>query len=202
MIGKLTGKIDTLGEGYLILDVGGVGYVLQASSRTLGVIGRVGDPASLLVHTQVREDSITLFGFANTEEQYWFRTLTSVQGVGAKVCLSILSAFAASDLAFILAGQDKAALTRADGVGPKLAARILTELKDKAGPLASMPSARLPKGEAASIQMRSIDQDAVSALTNLGYASAEAYRAVAAVKAQANDNLQDIIKLALRELSA
>lgn len=208
MIGKLTGKIDSFGEGYLILDAGGVGYLVQASSRTLGIIGQVGDPVSLLINTQVREDAITLFGFANAEEQYWFKTLTSVQGVGAKVGLSILSALNPSDLSFVIGAQDKAALTRADGVGPKLAIRILTELKDKAGPLpASVSSAvvgKIPKSEASAtaIQMRSVDQDAVSVLTNLGYSSADAYRAVSAVKAQANDNLQDIIRLALKELSA
>jgi holliday junction DNA helicase RuvA len=204
MIGKLTGKIDSFGEGHLLLDAGGVGYLVFASSRTLGSIGRAGDPVSLLINTQVREDAITLFGFASAEEQYWFKTLTSVQGVGAKVGLSILSACAPSDLAFIIAAQDKAALTRADGVGPKLAARILTELKDKAGPaaIAAPVSGKAASADAAAVQMRSIDQDAVSALTNLGYASAEAYRAVASVKAQANDNLQEMIRLALKELSA
>lgn len=204
MIGKLTGKIDSLNEGHLVLDVGGVGYLVFASARTLSAIGRVGDPVSLLINTQVREDAITLFGFANAEEQYWFKTLTSVQGVGSKVGLSILSAVAPSDLSFVIAAQDKASLTQADGVGPKLAARILTELKDKSGPvLAVIPAdGKGAKADPSAVQMRSVDQDAVSALTNLGYASAEAYRAVAAVKAQANDNLQDIIRLALKELSA
>jgi holliday junction DNA helicase RuvA len=205
MIGKLSGIIDSFGEGYLILDVAGVGYVVFASSRTLGSIGQVGDTASLLIHTQVREDAITLYGFGSAAEQYWFKTLTSVQGVGSKVGLSILAACPPEEIGFILASQDKAALTRADGVGPKLAARILTELKDKAGPVELF---ELPKGAkqgtAKPLTGATVEQDAVSALTNLGYANAEAYRAVMAAKAKANDNddLEGLIKQALKELMA
>jgi Holliday junction DNA helicase RuvA len=203
MIGRLTGKIDSVGDGFLILDVGGVGYYVQASARTLSAIGQSGDPASLLIHTQVREDAITLFGFASAAEQAWFKLLTSVQGVGAKVGLSILSVCAPEDLGFILASQDKTAITQADGVGPKLAVRILTELKDKAEKLEVYA---LPKAGKQVLTKPltggSIDQDAVSALTNLGYPNAEAYRAVMAAKAKANDNdLQGLIKLALKELS-
>ncbi len=199
MIGKLSGIIDSFHAGHLILDVSGVGYLVHASSRTLAKIGSVGDVTSLLVITNVREDAITLYGFADAIEQQWFKLLTSVQGVGAKAALSILAACPADQLAFVIASQDKAALTRADGVGPKLAARILTELKDKAGGLelggggASPIAAALPSG---------LDQDAVSALTNLGYGSADAYRAVQASKDKANDNLQTLIRLALQELSA
>lgn len=205
MIGKLSGIIDSFGEGYLILDVSGVGYLIQASSRTLGRIGQVGDAASLLIHTQVREDALTLFGFASAAEQYWFKLLTGVQGVGAKVALSIMAACAPEELAFVIASQDKAALTRADGVGPKLAARLLTELKDKAAAVDvyQAPKAGTHAAKPLSGEQNTIDQDAVSALINLGYANADAYRAVMAAKTKANDNdLQSLIRLALKELSA
>lgn len=211
MIGKLTGRIDSFGTDHIILDVGGVGYIAFASARTLSRIGDVGSHASLLIHTQVREDAITLYGFADAAEQQWFRILTSVQGVGSKVGLAILSACPADQLSFIIAAQDKAALTRADGVGPKLALRILTELKDKAGSIEISKSARpltgaeskMEKGETSA---SAVDQDAVSALTNLGYSASEAYRAVMAAKVKANDNEQDkldvLIRMALKELSA
>lgn len=216
MIGKLSGIIDSLDSSYFILDVSGVGYVVYASSRTLSKIGNVGDAASVLVTTQVREDAITLFGFADVIEQQWFKLLTSVQGVGAKAGLSILSACPAGQLGFAITAQDKAVLTRADGVGPKLATRILTELKDKAGKIdisaggasgvtsvqggASEPDLNPQCADIAS----HVDQDAVSALTNLGYASSDAFRAVSLAKTKAGeqDNLQDIIRLALKELSA
>ncbi len=212
MIGKLSGIIDTFDTDHLILDVGGVGYLIYASSRTLSSIGQIGDTASLLINTNVREDAITLYGFADAVEQQWFKLLTSVQGVGAKAGLSILAACPADQLGFVIASQDKASLTRADGVGPKLATRILTELKDKASKIDMTTSV---SGTAASTSGASsqtsttqinndIDQDAVSALTNLGYSSADAYRAVLAAKNKANDNidLQSIIRLALQELSA
>ena len=199
MIGKLSGIIDSFDTGHLILDVNGVGYVVNASSRTLAQIGSVGDAVSVLIITNVREDAITLYGFAEAVEQQWFKLLTSVQGVGAKAGLSILAACPADQLSFVIASQDKAALTQADGVGPKLATRILTELKDKAGGIelggaaVQATSVATPSG---------IDQDAVSALTNLGYGSADALRAVQANKDKANDNLQTLIRLALQELSA
>lgn len=206
MIGKLSGIIDSFGETYLILDVNGVGYQVQASARTLGSIGQKGDPASLLIDTHVREDAITLFGFAGAAEQTWFRLLTSVQGVGAKAGLAILTVCPAEQLAVIIAAQDKAALTRADGVGPKLATRILTELKDKAGKLTlSLNSSPLREREDAQHQGEgAFDNDAVSALLNLGYGRAEAYSAVMSAKSKVgNDNdLQALIKTALKELSA
>ncbi len=215
MIGKLSGIIDSIDTGHFILDVSGVGYVVSASSRTLSKIGSIGDVASVLITTQVREDAITLFGFADAVEQQWFKLLTSVQGVGAKAGLSILAACPADQIGFVIASQDKAALTRADGVGPKLATRILTELKDKVGQVdlsggaqgvtsvqggASAPITNPKSAENAS----NVDQDAVSALTNLGYASSDAYRAVSMVKGKSDeqDNLQDLIRLALKELSA
>jgi Holliday junction DNA helicase RuvA len=204
MIGKLTGIIDRTDSGSLILDVQGVGYMVHASARTLSRIGKAGEPASLLIETQVREDAITLFGFADAAEQQWFKLLTSVQGVGAKVGLSILSACPPERLPLVIAAQDKAAITQADGVGPKLGLRILTELKDKAGKIDLSATTKTKKyseiaGEA---QEQGISQDAVSALINLGYARADAYTAVMNAATRANDNLQMLIREALKELSA
>ncbi len=209
MIGKLSGVIDFFGKDHLILDVNGVGYLVQASGRTLSRIGQTGDPAALLIITQVREDAITLFGFAEAAERDWFKLLTSVQGVGAKVAMAILSVCPPDRLGFVIASQDKAALTQADGVGPKLAARLLTELKDKAGKIELSPeSVSRVKISAGGEDAGSfgVDQDAVSALTNLGYARTEAFAAVMTAKSKANDNeqgnLQSLIRLALKELSA
>lgn len=206
MIGKLSGIIDEFGDNYLILDVQGVGYLVHASARMLQTIGQKGDPASLLIETQVREDAITLYGFADAGEQAWFRLLTSVQGVGAKAGLSILTVCPASRLAVIIASQDKAAITRADGVGPKLATRILTELKDKAAKMELGSAAATGPKKFDEIKVEAVndglDQDAVSALINLGYARSDAYTAVMNAKSKANDNLQELIKFALKELSA
>ena len=206
MIAKLTGKIDTIGQGFLIMDVNGVGYLVQSSNRTLSRIGKVGDPASLLIETVIREDAFTLFGFADKAEQEWFKLLTSVQGVGAKAGVAILSVSTPDKIALAIAAQDKALIQAADGVGPKLATRILTELKDKA---ANMDISAAPQtvsySEIASDTPESdgsIDNDAISALVNLGYARSDAFTAVTKAKAQANDNLQDLIRLALKELSA
>lgn len=208
MIGKLSGIIDTFGQDYLILDVQGVGYLVYASRSTLGRIGQKGDPASLLIDTHVREDAITLYGFASAGEQGWFRLLNSVQGVGAKAAFAILAVCPVDRLALIISAQDKAALTQADGVGPKLAARILTELKDKAGKIdlstksvdgfvgASVDKSEKPSSPSA------IEDDAISALINLGYGRADAYSAVLKAKDKANDNLQALIREALKELSA
>lgn len=206
MIAKLTGFIDTLAQGYLILDVNGVGYLVQASNRTLSRIGAKGDSASLLIETVIREDAFTLFGFADQAEQEWFKLLTSVQGVGAKAGLAILSVNTPDKIALAIAAQDKAAIQAADGVGPKLATRILTELKDKAAniDLAPAPQSVSYRDIAADEPTTDsgIDNDAISALVNLGYQRSDAFTAVTKAKAQANDNLQDLIRLALKELSA
>ncbi len=210
MIGKLTGLIDTITEGYLLLDVNGVGYVINASGRTLSRIGSKGDPASLLIDTNVREDAITLYGFADASEQQWFRLLTSVQGVGAKAGMAILSVCPPERVGLAIAAQDKAALTQADGVGPKLATRILSELKDKAANMdislaASHGGAPVstPASQATSApENAGLEQDAISALINLGYARSDAYTAVHKASSEANDNLQTLIRLALKELSA
>ena len=206
MIGKLSGIIDSFSSGSLILDVQGVGYLVNASQRTLGKIGQKGEPASLLIETAVREDAITLFGFADQAEQEWFKLLTSVQGVGAKAGLAILSVCPPEKVGLAIAAQDKAMLTQADGVGPKLATRILTELKDKAANMDLSPAAAGPTNFKDLTQEEggdtSCDQDAVSALINLGYARADAYQAVIRAKDKANDNLEDLIRVALKELSA
>ena len=205
MIGKLTGIIDSIENGHLILDVGGIGYLVYASNRTLSRIGQKGDTASLLIDTHVREDHIHLYGFADAAEQQWFRLLTSVQGVGAKVGLAILAVCPAEKLGLIIASQDKAAITQADGVGPKLATRILTELKDKAGKIeiaGAQPTAPQKYQDMTGEEGQGVNNDAVSALINLGYSRSDAYRAVLAARGKANDNLEDIIRTALKELSA
>lgn len=204
MIGKLSGIIDSFDEKFLILDVQGVGYLVYASTRTLSRIGQTGDAASLLIETQVREDAITLFGFVDAAEQAWFRMLTSVQGVGAKAGLAILAVCPPEQLTTAIMAQDKAVLTRADGVGPKLATRILTELKDKAGKIDLGTSTGPTKFQEVveKSEESGITDDAVSALINLGYSRSDAFTAVSRAKTKANDNLQDLIRIALKELSA
>ncbi len=204
MIGKLSGSIDSFDSNFLILDVRGVGYQIYASNRTLSRIGGVGEAASLLIDTHVREDAITLYGFADVGEQSWFRLLTSVQGVGAKAGLAILAVCPPENLTTVIMAQDKAALTQAAGVGPKLATRILMELKDKAGKIdmGTFGVGIKEKDAASSAEDNRFDQDAVSALVNLGYSQSDAYLAVAQAKSKANDNLQDLIRIALKELSA
>lgn len=206
MIGRLSGIIDSFGPDYILLDVSGVGYLVHCSPRTLQQAGQKGDAASLLIDTHVREDAINLYGFKDAMEQQWFRLLTSVQGVGARVGMAILGACPTERLGFAIASGDKAAIQAADGVGPKLALRIVTELKDKAGKIDFQIT---PKAEAKTsgknVAPVSVDNDAVSALVNLGYAKSDAFQAVLQVK-QANDNaeltLSDVIRLALKELSA
>lgn len=206
MIGKLTGILDTTSLNSILLDVRGVGYLVNCSPRTLARCGAKGEALSLYIDTNVREDAITLYGFIDEAEQQWFRLLHSVQGVGPKAAMSILGVCPPDKLAFAIASGDKAAITQADGVGPKIAVRILTELKDKAGKIDLAPKAAGVSMSMATNQgASSIDQDAVSALINLGYQRSDAYEAVMNVKQQANDNevsLSDMIKLALKELSA
>ena len=177
MIGKLRGLVETIDEDGLIVDVGGVGYVVSASARTLRALPRAGESVTLHIETQVREDSIRLFGFLTLGERDWFRLLQSVQGVGAKVALGILGALPGDALSMAIARQDKATMARAPGVGPKLAARLVLELKDKAP--AGLPSGiGLPETGA----LPKVAEDAVLALTGLGYARAQA--AMAVTKAQ------------------
>lgn len=208
MIGKLSGIIDSFGDNHILLDVGGVGYLIHCSSRTLQTIGQTGDTASLLIDTHVREDAISLFGFKDALEQQWFRLLTSVQGVGSRVGMAILSACPPERIGFAIISGDKAAIQQADGVGPKLALRILTELKDKAGKIDLQIPVVKVDGKPATAQTAGtvgIDHDAVSALVNLGYAKSDAFQAVLSAKQKAgNDNiaLPEMIRLALKELSA
>ena len=170
MIGKLKGLIDSYGEDYVILDVGGVGYQVHCSSRTLQALPAPGEAAVLSIETYVREDQIKLFGFRTDTEREWFRLLQTVQGVGTKVALSILSTLKPADLASAIAMRDKAMVARTPGVGPKVAERIVIELKDKAPAIASIDPAVVQLSGA--IDERRAPQpvaDAVSALVNLGY---------------------------------
>lgn len=207
MIGKLSGIIDGFGTDYILLDVGGVGYLVHCSPRTLQQSGQTGDAASFLIDTHVREDAINLYGFKDAFEQQWFRLLTSVQGVGAKVGMAILGACPPERLGFAIASGDKAAVQAADGVGPKLALRIVTELKDKAAKMdlsASLPVKEPKTAKQQDAAPATVDNDAVSALVNLGYAKSDAFQAVLMAKQKANDNaaLSELIRLALKELSA
>lgn len=173
MIARLSGRVEVLDGDRCIVDVGGVGYLVQASTRTLGALP-AGGVATLLIETQVREDAFLLYGFADAAERDWFRLLTTVQGVGAKVALSILSALSPRELIAAIQAGDRGSLTRAAGVGAKLAIRLLTELRDKAGAMPSGPGfapvVPPPTG--------GVEADVLSALLNLGYRRAEAQSAV------------------------
>jgi Holliday junction DNA helicase RuvA len=182
LIAKLKGIVDAKGEDWAIIDVNGVGYLVNASGRTLGNLPREGEAVSLHIETVVREDAITLFGFVDILERDMYRLLTSVQGVGAKVGLAILSTLAPNDLQNAIAAQDKAAVARTKGVGPKVATRIVTELKDKVTGLVFKPQGvEMPSGAAAPAAGAegAAVQDAISALANLGYKPTEAHGAVA-----------------------
>src|SRR6478735_10215810 len=194
MIARLTGILAETSADHLVIDVAGVGYLAQASARTLSAIGPVGGNVLLLTEMQVREDSITLFGFGSAAERDWFRLLTSVQGVGGRVALAILSVLDPAELSRAIASGDKAMIARANGVGPKLAQRIAMELRDKTGGIALGPGAAAiapPRGTAA---------DALSALANLGFRPAEASAAVAAAEAELGPDagLDALVRLALR----
>ena len=203
MIAKLTGIIDTLGEDRMVLDVAGVGYLVFCSAQTLRRIGRAGEAASLAIETHVREDHIHLYGFADAAERDWFRLLTTVQGVGARVALAILSALAPGDLAQAVAAQDKAMVSRAQGVGPKLAARIVGELKDKAAEMAVVRHVDFAAG-GINIDAGGPVEDAISALVNLGFGRSDAFGAVvqAAGRADGTPSVEALVKAGLKELSA
>jgi len=207
MIAKLKGLLDSVGGDYLIVDVGGVGYLVFCSGRTLSSLPAVGEPVSLSIETHVREDHIHLFGFTSVQEKDWFLLLQSVQGVGAKVALAILTVLGPQDLTNALASKDAKAFARANGVGPKLAARIVNELKDKVGTLAMSTSSDIDIGTAAATPAASaqgqIFEDAVSALANLGYGRSEAFSAIASVKARLGEDadLSALIRDGLKELS-
>ena len=201
MIGKLSGIIDSIQGSHVILDVNGVGYVVTCSARTLRQMGANGTAATLRIETQVREDAISLFGFADVEEQDWFKLLTTVQGVGAKVALSILGSMSPEQLAGVIAAQDKTAMSQADGVGPKLALRLVTELKDKV-PAFVGHKVSVTGAAVGTALPSSAASDAVSALINLGYRRAEAFGAVATVaRDKPTARLDELIRLGLAELS-
>jgi holliday junction DNA helicase RuvA len=203
MIGKLTGRLGEVGTSTLIVDVNGVGYEVTCAARTLAGLPAVGEIVTLAIDTHMRDDAIRLYGFASEHERAWFRALQTVQGVGAKVALAVLGTLTAEDLANAVALQDKNQVARAPGVGPKVAARIVAELKDKMPSLApairpgagAAPTAIIPEGMSA--------RDAVSALTNLGYGHAQAAAAVSLAigKAGREARTEELIRLGLRELA-
>lgn len=204
MIGKLKGLIESYGEDYVILDVVGVGYEVHCSARTLQELPGVGQPATLSIETHVREDQIRLFGFVTEIEREWFRLLQTVQGVGAKVALSVLGTLKPSELASAVAMRDKAMVARAPGVGPKVAERIVTELKDKAPAYTNVDPALVRLSGALDDKRAPAPvTDAVSALVNLGYAQAQAAAAIAAAARSAGEGAEatTLIRLGLRELA-
>jgi len=177
VIGKLRGVVDSLEEDSLVLDVGGVGYLIAASARTLRLLPAAGEPAELLIETHVREDAIRLYGFLAAAERDWFRVLQSVQGVGAKVALGILGTLSPEALMSAIAKQDKTMMARAPGVGPKLAARLVLELKDKA-PAFAIDASGAPARVEGAAGMPKAAEDAILALVGLGYARAQAAAAI------------------------
>ena len=197
MIAKLNGVLDDSGADWAVLDVRGVGYLVHCSAKTLAALGEKGGAATLFTDLQVSENDMRLLGFASAEERDWFRQLTNVQGVGSKVALAILSALSPGELRDACAGGDAASVARAQGVGPKLAGRIVNELKDKAGAMpgggASGDGAVTPAGPASA--------DAVSALENLGFKPAVAARAVAAAQGELGEGASesDLIRVALKK---
>ena len=219
MIAKLKGIIDNIGEDCCIIDVNGVGYLVNMSSRSLTKL-KQGDYAALLIETVIKEDSITLFGFQSPWEKEWFNTLTKIQGVGGKVCLNILSALSPAQLSQAVAAQDKSSFLRAAGVGPKLAARLVTELKDKIvtipveylsgadlnanindeADVQSKKTAQTPPSEQDQTYLKT--EDVTSALTNLGYQKIDAYRVASEICLKNPDaDLGALIRLALKEFN-
>jgi holliday junction DNA helicase RuvA len=197
MIARLSGMLAELGADHLVLDVHGVGYLVQVSTRTLTAVGTVGNQVLLLTEMQVREDAITLFGFGSAGERDWFRLLTGVQGVGGRVALAILSVLEPGELVRAISQGDKAMIARAQGVGPKLAQRIAMELKDKTGGIALGPAGAAPAPAG------SLAADAASALANLGFRPGDASAAVAAAEEELGPtaSLDALVRLALRKAS-
>lgn len=204
MIGKLKGTIDEIGDDHVILDVHGVGYVAFCPARTLSRLGSPGEAAVLFIETYVREDQLRLFGFLTALEREWFRLLQSVQGVGSKVALGVLSTLTPGELANAIALQDKTAVSRAPGVGPKVAVRILTELRNKAPAFAGEATGAIGlKQEIGEGAASAPVTDAVSALTNLGYSRDQAANAIAAALKNGGEGADSarLIRLGLKELS-
>jgi Holliday junction DNA helicase RuvA len=203
MIAKLTGLLDSIGEDRAVVDVGGVGYLVFCSTRTLSQLPGRGETVSLAVETHVREDHIHLYGFSEEAEREWFRLLLTVQGVGARVGLAILSVLGPQELADAIIAQDKAMITRASGVGPRLAARILTELRDKVSGIEAFAPAVSEAGPASGRDRAALD-DAVSALVNLGYRRGDAFGAVSGAMRTLGDDaaVEELIRAGLKELTA
>ncbi len=212
MIGKLTGRVDDVAEDHLILDVNGVGYLVFASAKTLSALPERGGVMSLLTETHVREDHIHLYGFATATERVWFKTLTTVQGVGVKMAMAILSTLSPEQILTAIAAQDKKALTVVSGVGPKLAERLVIELKSQAVKLGAAgfsitaghsADATPAKGKKAAAPAPSVIEDALSALVHLGYGRSEAFSVVMRLQAEKPDSKLDVlIRESLRELAA
>ena len=209
MIGKLTGRVDEVAEDHLILDVNGVGYLVFCSGKTLSQLPSSGGSATLLTETHVREDHIHLYGFATVAERVWFRTLTTVQGVGVKMAMAILSALSPEQILTAIAAQDKKALTVVSGVGPKLAERLVIELKSQAVKLGaagfSIPAAHAGATSAKTSKTAapSVVEDALSALVHLGYSRSDAFTVVMRLQGDKPDATLDvIIRESLRELAA
>ncbi|GJE45855.1 Holliday junction branch migration protein RuvA [Methylobacterium soli] len=204
MIGKLRGVVDSFGEDFVILDVQGVGYVVHCSARTLQRLPKPGEAAELAIETHVREDMIRLYGFRSDPEREWFRLLQTVQGVGSRVALGVLSVLEPDALANAIATGDKGAVARAPGVGPRLAARLVAELKDKAPAYAPIDPALIALTDAVADRTAPGPvADAVSALVNLGYPQVQAATAVAAALKSAGEGAEakTLIRLGLRELA-
>ncbi len=207
MIGKLRGIIDSSSEDGLIIDVNGVGYTVFASAKTLSRMPDMGGAATLLIETHVREDHIHLYGFASESERQWFRILTTVQGVGVKMALAILGMFTPEELIPLIGAQDKKSLTAVSGVGPKLAERIVTELKSTVAKMPMGTVAAFTPAASKTVTKKSaapsVQDDAVSALSHLGYSRMEAFTAVSRALQQSPDAALDtVITTALRELAA
>lgn len=205
MIGKLKGLVETIGDDYALLDVNGVCYEAFCSARTLQALPRVGEATVLFIEMIVREDMIRLYGFASEAEKSWFKLLMTVQGVGARVALGLLSTLSPSDLSSAIALQDKAMVGRAPGVGPKLAQRLVTELKGKVPAFGTVDAGVIGLQTALGEGVAGGNvADAVSALVNLGYAQAQASGAVARVIAREGEDTatEKLIRLGLRELSS
>ncbi len=201
MIAKLTGLLDSIGEDSAVVDVGGVGYHVFCPVPTLRALGQRGDPVSLLIETHVREDHIHLFGFATADGRAWFRLLQMVQGIGAKVAIAILNAIEPTELVDAIAAQDHVPLTKASGVGGKLAKRVVLELKDRVAAGVAEPAAAAPT--TAPSGGRDPAADAVSALVNLGYRRVDAFTAVASARRNLGGAppVEALIRASLQELS-
>ncbi|MBE9604372.1 Holliday junction branch migration protein RuvA [Acetobacteraceae bacterium H6797] len=203
MIGKLTGRVDSLVEGGCIFDVNGVGYLVSCSSRSIAALPQAPGIGSLWIETVVREDAIILFGFADTAERDWFKLLTGIQGVGPKVALSLLSSHSPSELAGAIMAGDKGSLTRAAGVGAKLAVRLVSELRERVGGMPTGPAMPLPGGGSIVDVVMPVEAEVLSALTNLGYRRAEAQPAIRRALERVGEeaSLPLLIRESLKELA-